>query len=163
MNSLLLLGLSLKQLALRWAGRAGTWHWLGGQPKGPQAQSSQEHAILEGEKEPQAQRWPGTRRILAWALGLYHLLIPNALRCWLTPLPSTPDLHPFPLCPDLPSPQAQAALCQLCVCVRGWWEVSEPDLIRRAWRRKMWLEVTLGGREKMRRVCLGPLPARTPP
>lgn len=119
MNSLLLLGLSPKQLALGWAGRAGTWHWLGGQPKGPQAQSSQEHALfLEGEKEPQAQRWAGTRRILAWALGLYHLRVPDAQRCWLAPLPSTPGLHPFPLCPGLPSPQARAAPCQLCVCER---------------------------------------------
>lgn len=108
MNSLLLLGLSPKQLALRWAGRAGTRHWLGGQPKGPQAQSSQEHALfLEGEKEPQAQRWAGTRRILAWALGLYHLRVPDAQRCWLAPLPShtwPPPISSVPRSPLSPSP-----------------------------------------------------------
>lgn len=61
-----------------------------------------------GEGAPRAQRWAGTRRILAWALGLHHLPVPGALRCWPVP----PPVSSVPRSPLSPS---QGGSCQLCV------------------------------------------------
>lgn len=51
----------------------------------------------------------------------------------------------------------------MSVCVRGQWEVSKPDLVRRVWRRKTWLEVTLGKGEKMRKGLPGAFDSKDPP
>lgn len=94
---------------------------------------------------------------------------PEGLACTFCsahwPLP----FSPVPL--GLPSPQARSPASfvtteQMCLCVGGGrggqWEVSEPSLVGRAWRRKTWLEVTLGKGEKMRKGLPGAFASKDP-
>lgn len=96
----------------------------------------------------------------------------------LSPCPQCPEGLACTLCPahlasafifyapvsPLPKPGPLPVLWPLSryVCVRGRWEVSEPDLVRRVWRRKTWLEVTLGKGEKMRKGLPGAFDSKDP-
>lgn len=102
-------------------------------------------------------------------MGLHHLPVPSALRGWPAPSVQHTGLCPFPLSLGLPSLQARSPasfvtteLMCLCVWGGGQWEVSEPSLVGRAWRRKTWLEVTLGKGEKMRKGLPGAFASKDP-
>lgn len=74
--------------------------------------------ILGGEGKLRAQRWARTRRILAWALGLHHLPVPSALRCWPVSCHQhtwPPPVSSVPRSPLSPSQGWGGGPCQLCV------------------------------------------------